>query len=415
MINRIYHGGAGNGRSGFDAVGTGEVNTGANVGAGAGVFRDKTGTTLNFKSLVAGAGISLTPAADDITINSTVIPGQSNTASNKGAGAGVFKSKVGVDLGFKSLVAGAGVTITPATDEITLAASVAPAEVLSVPSFHDDFKTTKPFWATTEALTSADWQINTGTGKLDGIAENNASDWIRRCIEGDIDVQIKVERGTATSAGIILQGNGYTLRISRTATGLFITATGESDSSPAVGSDTMWLRIRSEDNGNAYFYWKVADSDPWTLQVSYSGKYLANQKLLYLDSANGGYVQEILIYDNGADIPVRSKGPAFITLTDAATVTLDASAGNFFRLTIGGNRTLANPTGTGICDGTKIIIRVTQDGTGGRTLAYDTQYRFSTDLPSPTLSTGIGDVDYLGFIYNEPENKWDFVGKVFGF
>ncbi len=49
--------------------------------------------------------------------------GEVNTASNVGAGDGVFKAKVGVDLQFKSLIGGAGVTITPGVDEITLSAS----------------------------------------------------------------------------------------------------------------------------------------------------------------------------------------------------------------------------------------------------------------------------------------------------
>ena len=54
--------------------------------------------------------------------------GEVNTASNVGAGEGVFKGKVGVDLEFKSLIGGAGVTITPGVDEITLSASGAAVE-----------------------------------------------------------------------------------------------------------------------------------------------------------------------------------------------------------------------------------------------------------------------------------------------
>ena len=46
--------------------------------------------------------------------------GEANTASNVGTGEGIWKAKVGVDLEFKSLIGGAGVTITPGVDVITL-------------------------------------------------------------------------------------------------------------------------------------------------------------------------------------------------------------------------------------------------------------------------------------------------------
>lgn len=49
--------------------------------------------------------------------------GEANTSSNAGAGAGLAKAKSGVDLPFKSLVAGANVTLTPSADEISIAAA----------------------------------------------------------------------------------------------------------------------------------------------------------------------------------------------------------------------------------------------------------------------------------------------------
>lgn len=49
--------------------GGGEANIGANVGAGTGqLYRDKTGITLNFKSLVAGSGVGITNGADTVTL-----------------------------------------------------------------------------------------------------------------------------------------------------------------------------------------------------------------------------------------------------------------------------------------------------------------------------------------------------------
>jgi hypothetical protein len=64
----------------------GESNLGANVGSGQGnVFRDKTGITLNFKTLLQGSNITITDNADDITIAST----------GGGAGSGFYGITVG--------------------------------------------------------------------------------------------------------------------------------------------------------------------------------------------------------------------------------------------------------------------------------------------------------------------------------
>jgi hypothetical protein len=49
----------------------GEPNTAANVGSGAGVWKDKVGETLNFKSLVQGTGITIGQSPNEITIGLT--------------------------------------------------------------------------------------------------------------------------------------------------------------------------------------------------------------------------------------------------------------------------------------------------------------------------------------------------------
>lgn len=50
----------------------GEANTGANVGVGTGLlFRNKLGVVLNFRSLLAGLGMSIATVGDEITISST--------------------------------------------------------------------------------------------------------------------------------------------------------------------------------------------------------------------------------------------------------------------------------------------------------------------------------------------------------
>jgi hypothetical protein len=49
--------------------------------------------------------------------------GESNTASNLGSGDGLFASKAGLDLRFKSLTAGTGVTLTASATEVEVSAS----------------------------------------------------------------------------------------------------------------------------------------------------------------------------------------------------------------------------------------------------------------------------------------------------
>jgi hypothetical protein len=98
------------------------VRNGASVGAGEPVFKQKSGTDLQFKSIVAGSNVTLTPGTDTLTIAATDT-GESNTASNVGTGDGVFKQKTGVNLEFKSLVAGSNVTITPGNDSLTISST----------------------------------------------------------------------------------------------------------------------------------------------------------------------------------------------------------------------------------------------------------------------------------------------------
>lgn len=108
-----------------------------------------------------------------------------------------------------------------------------------------------------------------------------------------------------------------------------------------------------------------------------------------------------------------AEASPWVSLTDAATVATDASTGNNFFLLIGGNRTMGQPTNP--TSGQKIIYRVKQDGTGSRTLAWNAAFRFSTDLPSPTLTTGANKTDYIAFIYNDTASTWDCIGQNRGF
>jgi hypothetical protein len=81
-------------------------------------------------------------------------------------------------------------------------------------------------------------------------------------------------------------------------------------------------------------------------------------------------------------------------LTDGATITPDFNAANNFSVTLGGSRTLANPTNQ--TAGQSGIIVITQDATGSRTLAYGSNYKFAGGT-APTLTTTANAVDVLAF------------------
>jgi len=85
---------------------------------------------------------------------------------------------------------------------------------------------------------------------------------------------------------------------------------------------------------------------------------------------------------------------AITALTDGATITPDFSAANNFSVTLGGNRTLANPTN--LTAGASGCIWITQDGTGSRTLSYGSAWSFSGGT-APTLSTAANAVDCLAY------------------
>jgi hypothetical protein len=86
---------------------------------------------------------------------------------------------------------------------------------------------------------------------------------------------------------------------------------------------------------------------------------------------------------------------ALTTLTDGATITPDFSTGVNFTVTLGGNRTLAAPTNTKA--GQSGTIFINQDGTGSRTLTFNSAYKFAGGV-APTLTTTASAVDVLYYV-----------------
>lgn len=96
----------------------------ANVGAGSQVYKDG---ECNFRTLTEGANIDLTQNTDDITIAVTGITGESTVCTNLGSvGEGIYVSG---NCNFKKLLAGSGITLSSNGTRITITNSLPEATV----------------------------------------------------------------------------------------------------------------------------------------------------------------------------------------------------------------------------------------------------------------------------------------------
>lgn len=83
---------------------------------------------------------------------------------------------------------------------------------------------------------------------------------------------------------------------------------------------------------------------------------------------------------------------AVVTLTDDTTIAVDMSTFLNAQVTLGGNRTLGQPSNTKV--GQTGFIRIIQDGTGSRTLAYHADWKFAGGT-DPVLTTTASATDLL--------------------
>lgn len=86
--------------------------------------------------------------------------------------------------------------------------------------------------------------------------------------------------------------------------------------------------------------------------------------------------------------------PRYQVLVDGASISWDMDLGLNAEVTLGGSRTLENPTHLRAGDRFFLIVR--QDETGGNALAFGSAFLFPGGT-APTVSTAIGAMDVLQF------------------
>lgn len=158
-----------------------------------------------------------------------------------------------------------------------------------------------------------------------------------------------------------------------------------------AGGGAHRLQIQQLNVEHAASGWNVTDYD-----INDASNYLSGDLRWHVVLAGTG-VDATFTVNGATGMRRRRIGADRVqTLSDGATINTNCDLGSSFSVTLGGNRTLANPTA--MQDGDVYNWRVTQDGTGSRTLAYGSKFKFPGG--APTLTTTAAAVDFISCQYD---------------
>ena len=114
----------------------------------------------------------------------------------------------------------------------------------------------------------------------------------------------------------------------------------------------------------------------------------------------------------GKNLHIETAAVAdLVSLTDGANISVNFNSAQNFHLTLGGNRTLDNPTNC--VPGQVGSIFIAQDGTGSHTLAYGTSWEF-IESSAPTIPTSINSVSRLDYIVRTSTAVQSILSKEYG-
>lgn len=173
----------------------------------------------SYKRVVAGSNVTVTPSDSALTIAASN-PGETNTTSNVGSAAGVFKQKTGVDFELRSMAATAdsNVTVTQSTNTV-------------------DFATSKELYAsaTDSASAVASFSSSTNSGKYQTITALPITLATNQNLSIDIGTRLRL-RKESTSVWI----EGIVTAISGTPTDTVTIETDRCSGAFTSGAETVW-------------------------------------------------------------------------------------------------------------------------------------------------------------------------------
>ena len=227
---------------------------------------------------------------------------------------------------------------------------------------------------------------------------------------GTPTVQLKAASGSGATVTFAGTDKGYKLIYLdgvATNTGLFEAALGSDGDVTLTGTQTLTNKTLTLPKINE----NVTTTSTSTELNILDGVTATAAELNYSDLATLGTSAASKVLTANANNLTTISGAVLNTqdtLTDQATIAWDVIASPVAFVTLGGNRTMAAPSGTGAAAGQFISLLVKQDGTGSRTITWNAVYEFPSDT-APTLTTTANLGDIFSFRYNGA--KWLLIGQ----
>ena len=208
---------------------------------------------------------------------------------------------------------------------------------------------------------------------------------------------------TSTSINDVATGNvasAYTANAVHGAALSYVIA-ANSNASISVSSANAWTNSVGA-AGNAYSNFLAnstgISATAWANNVGAASNSWSNA----VGSAANSYAATTFAPKNGPTINsptftgnyTINANVAFVTLTDSATINWDVSQGSVATILLGGNRVMAAPTNLKV--GT-YILHIIQDGTGGRTLTWNSIFKWPAGV-APVLTTTGNRRDLFSFV-----------------